>query len=69
METGNREVLLRKNRGLEGANISEFEFLQFLQRYDASLAPGREDVGMETGATIHTQNGLWVNLKLREQVK
>lgn len=39
---------------------------QVLQRYDVAFAPGREDVGMETGATIHTENGLWVTLKRRK---
>jgi hypothetical protein len=38
---------------------------QMVQRYHISLAPGKEDVGMATGATIHTENGLWVNLNRR----
>jgi len=40
---------------------------QVLQRFDVALAPGKEDVGMETGATIHTEGGLWVTLKRRKQ--
>lgn len=40
---------------------------QVLQRYDLTLAPGKEDVGMETGATIHTEGGLWVKLRRRDR--
>lgn len=36
-----------------------------VRRFDFALAPGREDVGMTTGATIHTRNGLYLTLKER----
>ena len=36
-----------------------------LSRYDMQLAGAPEDVGMSTGATIHTKNGLMVRLTPR----
>jgi carotene epsilon-monooxygenase len=35
-----------------------------LRRFEVTLTPGQE-VGMTTGATIHTTNGLYVNVKER----
>ncbi len=35
-----------------------------LKRFDFSLAPG-QDIGMTTGATIHTTNGLYMNMHPR----
>ena len=37
---------------------------QLLRRFDFSLVPG-QDVGMTTGATIHTQNGLYMRVAER----
>ena len=36
-----------------------------LQRFDLSLAIPAKDVGMRTGATIHTENGLMIKVKKR----
>ena len=36
-----------------------------LGRFDLSLATPPEDVGMSTGATIHTRNGLRVRVTPR----
>ena len=36
-----------------------------LQRFDLSLAIPAKDVGMRTGATIHTENGLMLKVKKR----
>jgi cytochrome P450 len=38
-----------------------------LQRYDLSLAIDREKVGMRTGATIHTENGLMMKITRRKK--
>jgi cytochrome P450 len=38
-----------------------------LQRYDLTLAIPRDQVGMRTGATIHTENGLMMNIKRRKK--
>lgn len=40
---------------------------QFLRSYDFELAAPPESIGMKTGATIHTANGLPVSLRAREQ--
>jgi cytochrome P450 len=37
-----------------------------LRRYDIQLAGQPEDVQMQTGATIHTKDGLWCRLKRRK---
>lgn len=37
-----------------------------LRKFDITLVGKPEDVELVTGATIHTKNGLWCNLKLRE---
>lgn len=37
-----------------------------LRRYDIQLAGKPEDVQMQTGATIHTKDGLWCQLKRRK---
>lgn len=39
-----------------------------MRRYDFALAPGKPEVGMTTGATIHTVAGLWMNVKPRADV-
>jgi hypothetical protein len=39
-----------------------------VQRYDLTFGgatPKPEDVGTNTGATIHTRNGLWMTIKKR----
>jgi hypothetical protein len=36
-----------------------------LRRFDLTLAMRPEDVGMYTGATIHTRNGLYMTVKER----
>jgi len=36
-----------------------------LGKYDLALAGAPEDVGMSTGATIHTKNGLQMRLSPR----
>ena len=36
-----------------------------LQRYDLELAVAPEEVGMSTGATIHTEKGLPVRISKR----
>ena len=38
-----------------------------LRDFDVELVPGHEP-GMTTGATIHTVNGLYVNVKERSRV-
>ena len=38
---------------------------RLLQRYDFKLAGGAEEVGMQTGATIHTANGLKMRVSRR----
>ena len=38
-----------------------------LQKFDLSLAIDAKDVGMRTGATIHTENGLMITAKKRKQ--
>ena len=35
-----------------------------LRRFDFALVPG-QDISMTTGATIHTQNGLFMSVKER----
>ena len=35
------------------------------RRYDFDFAKSAEDVGMASGATIHTANGLWMKVKQR----
>lgn len=35
-----------------------------LRRFDFALVPG-QDIGMTTGATIHTQNGLFMSVQER----
>ena len=40
---------------------------QVVSRFDVSLASSPADVGLETGATIHTANGLPVRLTPRRQ--
>lgn len=40
-----------------------------LQKFDLSLAGKPEDVGMNTGATIHTANGLMMKIKRRTNFK
>ena len=37
-----------------------------LRKFDITLVGKPEDVELVTGATIHTKNGLWCNLKPRE---
>ena len=37
-----------------------------LKRFDFKIVPD-QDVGMTTGATIHTQNGLFMTVKERQQ--
>ena len=37
-----------------------------LHQFDFELTPGQE-IGMTTGATIHTTNGLYMNVSTREQ--
>lgn len=37
-----------------------------LRRFDFALVPD-QDVGMTTGATIHTQNGLYMTVRARRQ--
>lgn len=37
-----------------------------LRKFDITLAGKPEDVELVTGATIHTKNGLWCNLKPRK---
>ena len=39
-----------------------------MQRFDVSLAIPAKDVGMRTGATIHTENGLMMTAKHRTNV-
>jgi carotene epsilon-monooxygenase len=39
-----------------------------LRRYDVKLVPG-QDIGLTTGATIHTTNGLYMTVEEREVVK
>ena len=36
------------------------------KKYDVKLVPD-QDIGMTTGATIHTVNGLYVTVKEREK--
>ena len=36
------------------------------RRYDFSFAQSAESVGMATGATIHTANGLWMEVRRRQ---
>ena len=38
-----------------------------LRRFDFALLPD-QDVGMTTGATIHTQNGLYMTVRARRQI-
>ena len=38
---------------------------RLLQRFDFSLAGSAEEVGMQTGATIHTANGLKMRVSRR----
>ena len=37
-----------------------------LKRFEFSMVPD-QDIGMTTGATIHTQNGLYMTVKERRQ--
>ena len=37
-----------------------------LRRFDFALVPD-QDIGMTTGATIHTQNGLYMTVRARRQ--
>ena len=37
-----------------------------LHQFDFKLTPGQE-IGMTTGATIHTTNGLYMNVSTRQQ--
>lgn len=37
-----------------------------LHKFDVELTPGQE-IGMTTGATIHTTNGLYMNVHARGQ--
>ena len=37
-----------------------------LKRFDFQMGPD-QDIGMTTGATIHTQNGLFMTVKERHQ--
>ncbi len=37
-----------------------------LKRFDFRMVPN-QDIGMTTGATIHTQNGLFMTVKERQQ--
>jgi carotene epsilon-monooxygenase len=37
-----------------------------LKRFEFSMVPD-QDIGMTTGATIHTQNGLYMTVKERQQ--
>ena len=37
-----------------------------LQQFDVQLTPGQQ-IGMTTGATIHTTNGLFMNVTSRQQ--
>lgn len=37
-----------------------------LKRFDFRMVPD-QDIGMTTGATIHTQNGLFMTVKERQQ--
>ena len=37
-----------------------------LKRFDLRMVPD-QDIGMTTGATIHTQNGLFMTVKERQQ--
>lgn len=39
-----------------------------LRRFDFAMAPNAPPVGMTTGATIHTTNGLYMTVKPRENV-
>ena len=39
-----------------------------LHQFDAELTPGQE-IGMTTGATIHTTNGLYMNVSARHQAQ
>jgi carotene epsilon-monooxygenase len=39
-----------------------------LRRYDVKLVPG-QDIGLTTGATIHTTNGLYMTVEERDVVK
>lgn len=39
-----------------------------LHKFDAELTPGQE-IGMTTGATIHTTNGLYMNVFARHQAQ
>jgi carotene epsilon-monooxygenase len=39
-----------------------------LKRFDFSLVPG-QTINMTTGATIHTTDGLYMNVQERESVK
>ena len=37
-----------------------------LQQFDVKLTPGQQ-IGMTTGATIHTTNGLYMNVSSRQK--
>ena len=37
-----------------------------VRRYEFELAGAPEDVGMTTGATIHTENGMFCNVRRRQ---
>jgi hypothetical protein len=45
----------------------DFDFAGDLQQRTDDL-PGNSDVGMRTGATIHTENGLWLVPRRRTNV-
>ena len=44
----------------------EFEFPEGGRGYEGDASAKAHPVGMRTGATIHTRNGLWMNVKERD---
>jgi hypothetical protein len=44
-------------------------FALLLRRFEFQFGPqGSEAVGLRTGATIHTENGLWMRVKARKGI-
>lgn len=54
-----------------GDQFALFESLvamaMFLRRFEFDMAPDAPEVGMTTGATIHTTNGLWMSVRPRTE--